>query len=243
MGNVLLQVRCDSCVRDREADMKKIGLLVAAVLSLGLFLTGPLSPPDAVAITINATIDTSALSGAAAQLAFDLIDGDGAVDNTVSISGFLAQGATLGSPSTTGGVTGILPGPVMLSDTDFFNELLQPITFGSSLSFVLDLTTHFSGSGLPDALSFFILNSAATGSLVTTTEPSGSNALFQIDLVGPPTGIEPIVFSATTPIGAPVPVVLTAPGAAVPEPGSLVLMATGVVLIAWHARRARQHPS
>ena len=190
--------------------------LVAAVVSIGLLSSPALR--DAAAVTLNVAIDTSALNGTAAQLAFDFIDGDAAVNNTVSISGFLSPGA-VGSPFTSGGATGTLPAPVTVTDTDFLNELLQPVTLGASLSFALDATTNFAG-GLPDAFSFFILNSAGTDSLVITTDSTGSNALFRIDLVGPPKDIERFEFSGETVAGAPVPVSLSAPVAAIPEPGT-----------------------
>lgn len=81
-----------------------------------------LSPP-VTAGTLNVTVETGALSGVAAQLAFDLVDGDGAANNAVTITAFASDGA-LGSATPLGGVTGSLPGPVTIDDTGFFNERL-----------------------------------------------------------------------------------------------------------------------
>src|SRR5215469_7505798 len=84
--------------------------------------------------SIQVSIDTTVLSGTSGTLAFDFIDGDGVINNSVSIVNF-ASDATLEPGIPTGSVTGDLPGTVTLSDTNFFNELLVPATLGSSITF------------------------------------------------------------------------------------------------------------
>ncbi len=111
------------------------------------------------AAVYDVTIDTTDLSGTDAYLAFDLIDGDSvAANNTATISNFLTDG-NLGMADSTGGVSGALPGTVTITDTDAFNELLQAATLANSISFRLDLTENNPGGSVPDALSFFLLNS------------------------------------------------------------------------------------
>src|SRR5207247_600245 len=128
---------------------------------------------------VDVTLDTAALAGDEGQLAFDLIDGDFAIDNSVIISSFTTDGI-LGTASSTGSVRGDLPGRTTISDEEFFNELLQPITFGESIVATLHVTTNFAG-GVPDGLSFFILTSEGTP-LVTSDLPG--HALFEVALGG-----------------------------------------------------------
>jgi len=176
--------------------------------------------PDnsAYAVSFEVTVDTSSLAGVDGQLAFDLIDGDGATNNSVLISDFVTDG-TLGSASVLGGVSGSLPGSVTISDTDFFNELLQGINLGDLISFTLDVTTNFAG-GVPDSFSFFILDSTALISLVTTDLLG--NALFVIDIDGTATGALSVA-SLTEPT-------LLVGVTAVPEPSSILLLAVALPL-------------
>jgi hypothetical protein len=177
----------------------------------------------AYAVSFDVTLDTSSFSGTDGQLAFDLIDGDGANNNTAIISSFSTDG-TLGSASSEGGVSGDLPGPVNITDTALVNELLQEISLGSSISFRVDLTTNFAGGVLPDSFSFFLLDSAGLFSLVTTDLLG--DALFTIDIDGTPAGVLTVA-GLTEPS---VPLSVTA----VPEPSSLLLVILGLSLVVRH---------
>ena len=107
----------------------------------------------------DVTMDTSSLSGASALIAFDFIDGDMLVNNTVTISGFTSDGVYNPATATTfGDVTGALDTSAVLGDSQAFNELAQPITLGSALSFTLNLSNQFSGLGLPDRFTLFLLD-------------------------------------------------------------------------------------
>ena len=118
------------------------------------------------------SVDTSGLAGTSAQLAFDFIEG-GTPSNTITISGFLTDG-TLGSASSSGDVSGTLPGTVILNDSSFFNEYLTDITLGSSFSFVFGATANGPDSGsLPDAFSLFLIDPNTGQALFPTTDPSG----------------------------------------------------------------------
>ena len=102
-----------------KSNMRTIGIFLARVAVLAGFL----SATPAYASLILVTVDTSALAGTQADLAFDLIDG-GPPPNTVTLSEF-TTGGTLGASSSTGDVTGAFPGVVTLADTSFFSEYLQ----------------------------------------------------------------------------------------------------------------------
>ncbi len=200
--------------------MKKLFFFWSCFIWIGALAS---NPPTALAAPFSVSIDTSSLSGSAAQLAFDLIDGDGAINNSAIISGFSTDG-TLGSSTSTGGVSGNLPGAVTLSDSEFFNELLQMITLGSFIDFALDLTSNFAG-GIPDSFSFFILDDATPPSSSLVTTDLLGDALFIIDIDGTALGAV-FVASQSEPS---VPVTLTS--RQVPEPGAILLLALGLPLI------------
>lgn len=217
---------------DASRAFARLGLLAA------LLAAGP-----AHGTLFQVSIDTTALNGQSATLAFDLIDGSGAPDSSVTISGFSSDG-TLGVDSTSGGVSGSLPGDVTLSDTDLFNEYLQSITLGNTLAFAFSATGSF-GGGTPDAFSFFILDASATASLVSTANIAYALLTYDVGVFDPP---QPQVYPGETiPVngGDPEPVSVTA--TAVPEPGALALAVAGLLALGVarpvRARRLRMSPS
>lgn len=125
------------------------------------------------AVTIYSfSLDTTAWSGLNGTLAFDLIGGDAAAaNNTASVSA-LATDGTLSSAVA-----------FALTDVGFFNEELRDITFGTTFSFTLQLTENFTGPGF-DQFSFFVLDPNTFLPLAGTTDPTGSDALFAIDITG-----------------------------------------------------------
>jgi hypothetical protein len=139
------------------------------------------------AVTIySVDIDTTAWSGLSGTLAFDLIGGDAtATNNTATIGSFATNGALGSTDSFT------------LTDAAFFNEVLRGITFGTHLSFTLQLTENHTAPGF-DQFSFFLLDPSSLLPLGPTTDPTEANALFAIDLTGAPGG-NAMVFASTVP--------------------------------------------
>jgi Tetratricopeptide repeat len=194
-------------------------LLVLAGLTFMAYLPGIPASAD----TLTVTIGTTPLSGTSASLALDFIDGDGIVNNSVTISNFQSD-ANLGTPITTGDVSGTLPGPVILSDTQFFNELLVPLTLATSISFNLDYT-NTAGSP-PDSFSLFLLDPSAVNSLVTTDLPG--DALLQIQMDGTNTNVS-LAGNIAPAVGISTNSVVTTP---TPEPPSGALLSIGCLCIA-----------
>jgi hypothetical protein len=197
---------------------------IVKIFIAGLLLLVAATPLPVWALAFNINVNTTSLAGTAVTLAFDFIDGDGAVNNTVQVSNFLIDGNfDPNSASSQGDVNGLLDSIVTFGDTSFFNEFLQPITLGASFQFRLDTTNEFAG-GTPDSFSFFILDSSLLP-LVTTTDPTGADALFALDLTGTGSGNLSVFESNSTQPNPPTWSI--EPVQNVPEPGCLALMLIG----------------
>ena len=149
------------------------------------------------ATIIDVSIQTSAIQGVTAEIAFDLVAGDGNTYNSATISSFLTDGSVLSSAQLTGDATGSLSSNAELANSQFFNELLQPITLGNSISFSLNITESLDQNAtIPDSVSVFLLDDNQNN-LFPTTDPTGANSLFQFDITGISAG-NLVVYQAST---------------------------------------------
>jgi len=148
-------------------------------------------------------LNTTALDGTNGDLVVDFISGGGPEQNAISIAGFMTDG-TLGTASPTGDVFGTLPNTViMVTDpvNSAFNEYLTGITFGTKISFFLDVTTNAPGAGsAPDEVSLYLLEADGMTPLVTTDDPTSSDSLFTVDIDGSANGI-PTTYDILSPSG------------------------------------------
>ena len=201
--------------------LKIVKIFIAGIL---LVIAVRTSPGWAYAYNIN--VNTASLAGTAAALAFDFIDGDGIDNNTVQISNFLTDG--IFDPATgvgTGEVSGQLDSVVVIGDASGFNEFLQAITLGNSFQFQLETTNVFAaGATVPDSFSFFILDSSGFP-LFATTDNTGANALFALDLTGTASGNLSVFASTSTEPDSPTWSIV--PIQNVPEPDCLGLILLG----------------
>lgn len=134
-------------------------------------------------------VDTSELAGQQGHLAFDFIDGDGAVNNQVTLDG-LEGDALFGSASVGGDVSGLpLPGPLLFGDAEFYNNALQPLEFGTWLEFELSATGASGPQPVPDTFAFYVLD--ADQLPVGSADPTGSGAQLILDLTD--SGPAPVV--------------------------------------------------
>lgn len=181
---------------------------------------------SATPITFHVAVDTAPLVGNASgpfAIDFLLTDGGGGVANTATLFNFgFGGGGPLGPANLTGGAAGNLSSAVVLNDSAFFNEFYQTFTAGSSFSFDVTLSRNVD-TPVPDALSFALLDKNLLN--VATTGPGDSLLLVNID--SPTLSVADVqTFSAQAPF-ANVAAVASSP---VPEPGSLVLLAVGLVV-------------
>src|SRR5262245_8804966 len=180
------------------------------------------------AVSFTVTIDTTGLAAygtppAPFALEFQLIDGDGTVNNTVTLSNFDfgAGGGSSGAPTTTGGASDDLSGTVILTDSSFFNEFIQGFIPSATdpLSFLLDVTENVEPL-TPDAFSLAIFDSSGTGIPTIFFD-----VFLQIDITNPLTVATYASDTTQSPPGCPtcLPVNIGAPTVQattpVPEPG------------------------
>ncbi len=169
---------------------------------------------------LNVRVDTSGLTvGGAYFMDFQFIGSDG---NTVDLSNFAYGGGT--GPA----------GPLEMDDiANFFNELTPSFTAGTVLNFAITTTNIGPPSGsAPDELSFFLLD--RNGNVLTTSDRV-ADAFFYLYITGAHPDIQTFGGSG---VGAPI-LTSSAPPAAAPEPGTLVMLAIGFGLAA--LRRLRFH--
>lgn len=194
-------------------------------------------------ITYDIGLNTAPLIGHAAEpfsIEFQLNDGSGTGDaNNTALSDFdFDGGAAVGVATLTGGSSGNTVTSITLTDSSFFNQFIQQFTPGNHLGFRLAFSTNVDTAGVPDQFSFAILDSS--GVEIPTLAPfdvfmqidiSSANPLVQT--FGTDTTRIPAAGGGPIDIAAPT---ATAP-AAVPEPTSLLLMATALIAIGLFHRR------
>jgi hypothetical protein len=161
----------------------------ARVLAMTLAACTPMTSVSHANSIYNVHLDTEALAGRTAVLdliAFDLIGGDAVSGNNLIKAFSFSTDGLLASTAE-----------IALADTGFFNEELRSLTFGTYLDFSLELTESIALPGA-DEFSLFLLDADLLLPLVSTTDPTGANALFAIDITGAPGGVA-YIFDSLTP--------------------------------------------
>jgi hypothetical protein len=153
------------------------------VIMCALLSAGFVSPATA---QYEFELDTPGLTGQSAALAFDLVGGDSQGGNNFAEATMFSTDGTLTDPSK-----------VFVPDSSFFNEVVRNLTLGSFLKFDLNLSQNHTPPGL-DEFSLFLLDSSHALPLISTSDPTGANALLTVDIDGTPGG-KLTLFSSTTP--------------------------------------------
>jgi hypothetical protein len=200
------------------------------ILAMSILLVAARAQADFVV-----TLDTSPLSGPQ-TLVLGLTNFDPA-SNTVSLSSFSFDGGTvvpgsedctLGGTFSRLGCSGDLASGVTLQDLDAFVFFTQQFNPGSSVSFVLNTTNAVAGL-TPDQFGMFLCDVS-----FNCYSDDASGALLLLDLAGGPLSPSSFVLFGATLQNLEAPVV-----AAVPEPGTLLLVSSGLIGVMASGRRYR----
>lgn len=228
--------------------MKNKIQFAAWILLMATAGIGPAQADTVFTVTLNTAplVGSPGSSAGPFSLAFQLTDGSGLGDanNTATISDFQfgsvgSAGACPAACTVFGGASGDIGSTVVLTDSGFFNALLEGFTPGDSLSFLVDLTTNLDSGSVPDAFAFSILD--GSGFSVPTLDPSGADTLLTVNLDSANPGILTYATDASRltngvslSIGAPL---VGPPVSSVPEPNSLLLMGAGIAGLALTVRK------
>lgn len=219
------------------------------LLPLVLFAAGSLQADTIFTVDLNTTPLTMAPGSTAGpfSLAFQLVQGSQASNNTATISDFaFGTGGAAGSgcafsPCMSGGATGDITGTVNLNTSSFLNTFVEAFTPGTDLAFQVDLTTNIDSGGTPDAFAFGILD--GSGTPLPTMDPSFADTLLTVNI----DSSSPTILTYSTDlsrfannnvsidVGAPT---TTPAPATVPEPSSFVLLCGVLATIAGILRRS-----
>jgi hypothetical protein len=202
-----------------------------ALLASGLALALAASPARADSITSAVTVSTTALSGVTGpfELYFQLNDGSqtGDGNNSVTLSNFSFGGGAAGAIDTGnsyGAYSDVVDGlgnftSLSLTDTQAFNGVLAFFAPGSQISFELQDTFSSIDTPTPDEFGFAIV---ANGVQLATTDPTGGDSLADLTF----DSATPTVYTYGIP-------------SAVPEPPTLILAFTGLLLAGFFGLRRR----
>lgn len=217
--------------------------LIALLAGVYCLATASAARPARADIVFNVQLNTVPLIGSAAEpfsLLFQLTDGDGvAANNAATLSNFAfgSGGTATGNPALTGGATGSLSTGVTLTDSAFVSEFEQGFAPGDLLSFDVLLTTNFAGGsgGTPDLFSFALLDSS--GAELPTLGPG--EAFVSVNLNSASPVVQTFASDPNrTPAAGGGPITMSAPQIQViPEPGTLALIAGGLLPLAAALRR------
>jgi PEP-CTERM motif len=197
-------------------------------------LFGAVGSAMADGVTYNVTVNTSSIAGTAGSLDFQFNPG-GLVTQAANLQilGLTTDGA-LGTGMATGDAAGTLPGTVTFDNGSGYDDYFTSFTFGNTISFLLNLfgpaVTSPDGTSTSGSSFAFSIFSDPAGSIpaLTTDTTNGFALAANINLDGT---ISLNNYSSE----------LTAAPVATPEPGTLLLLGSGLSALAFLRKRRHVH--
>lgn len=212
--------------------MKRICIFVVIA---GIALLAPTR--SSKADSFNVSLNTSSLSGTQ-TLVFELTDGDGAIDNSVSLTDFSLDGGSVAAPADylgSTGASGDITTGIAMDDSSLSTAIFtQEFNPGMALSFLLTTTNNLEGVA-PDG---FVMAVCDTSFDCYSDNPDGAD--LELGLNGAPLTPTSFLLTGASAQGLPAPVVTTASSGTVPEPSSLALLAVGLLPIFGYRPRAHK---
>ena len=183
----------------------------------------------------NVAFDTTSLVGHPAgpfYVEVALTDGDGFGDanNTATLSNFnFGGGSALGSPIVVGGASGNFGTGISITDSSFLSLFIGEFAPGLQLSFSLDLTTNDDLGGIPDGLTFFLLDNS--GVPLPTLAPIG-DYFFSVAIGSNPAFTEYASDPSRPPsVGPPVSIPAPTITSSTPEPSTVYLLGGALLIL------------
>jgi hypothetical protein len=211
--------------------MKRVCTFVA-LIGLAVLAAGR----ESKATSFDVSLNTSSLSGTQV-LVFELTDGDGVIDNSVSLTNFSLGGGSVAAPADylgSTGVSGDITTGINMDDSSLSIALFtQEFNPGSSLSFLLTTTNNFAG-GAPDG---FVMAVCDTSFDCYSDNPDGAD--LELGLNGVPLTPASFLLTEASAQGLPAPVVTTSSSTSMPEPSGALLLGAGMLSLAIFRRKRR----
>ena len=144
-------------------------LRASALGALGLLTLGAAAQAQA---RYQVTVNTTTLNNTSGGLDFQFNPGgSGASAAAVQISNFTSTGTLVGASSDSGSATGALPGNLVINNSLGTNEVFQGFTFGTTLSFVVAVSSP-SSTPVGSLFAFTLFDSL--GNQLLSNNPDGS---------------------------------------------------------------------
>jgi hypothetical protein len=188
--------------------------LRAGMLALAAFFLLPVA--SSAAVVYDVTVDTSSIAGTSGNLDFQFNPSGDAPAALATLSQFDLDGTILTGPPILDGDVSASPGTLSFGNGPGFNAALQPVTFGTSLSFRIAFAGDFLTEPSTAQTVFGILfwNTDLSEQLLEVGPKIGGSVEFQL-LSG----------SVTGEVYPPGSITL------VPEPATWVLLGAGVIVL------------
>jgi PEP-CTERM motif len=178
------------------------------------------SPAWAGPITYHVSVNTSSIAGTAGSLDFEFNPGPLASQSaSLQILNFASNGSLAGAPQIFGDVTGgPLPTTLTFDNGGAFNDYFEGFTFGSALAF--DVRLFGPALSAPNGTS----TSGSAFGFSMFSDPGGTIAALTNDPTGVAVRID-VLLNGTSSVTTSSSVTAVS----LPEPGTLWLMATGLI--------------